>query len=722
MKKTGRRLAQNLRLARLLANRIELPRCLMNKNILPFIVLFVSSAALRAQTSSHYVRTEKPEASIEVRYSNTSPFQIPRTVYGTFLEDIGYSIFGGVSAQLIDNPSFESYDASLKTLADRFAAKAFQSSTEMGLPLPWLPLHDDGWRYEPRWGNAANSDRYLFVMGIPGREVGIRQTIYIPIERELEYEGVLFAICQTGATQLTVSFREHDKPDHLLASALVQLPEGTDWRKLPFRLALPRGAVKPLEPVDFAISLNDGQRVSLDEVRLYPADAIGGLDPEVVKAAKYLNSPLLRYGGNYTSGYHWQDGVGPLDLRPTRLNQSWGYPVFNDFGTDELMNFCSLIGAQPQICLNLGSGTPDEARRWVEYCQGGTHTPGGALRAANGHPDPYHVAAYELGNELWGHFQIGWETAQAYAARYRAFYDAIRDAVPPETMIFANGADLDWFRDWNGALIAKDGSDISYLSTHFVVGMKELANESASHDAVVAADFAVPVGIANYLGPAKAQIDSNPATRGRVKIAFTEWLFHAPEGSDVPRWDNLGGAVIAGGWMNMILDHSDFVPVSDMTGLLEFAGIYRRKGRVFVTPQYWAFSLYSRLAGDRLLETQTTVREYDVHGGLTRCPDIPNVPYLDVLATRNSQNGDLILFVVNRDWKNPVPATLRLDDFTPAAAAQVVTLTSDDLLATNTAEHPDNVKPVHSTLALSGATFHYRFPSKSLTVFTFTNK
>lgn len=171
-------------------------------------------------------------------------------------------------------------------------------------------------------------------------------------------------------------------------------------------------------------------------------------------------------------------------------------------------------------------------------------------------------------------------------------------------MIFTNGGDLDWFRDWNGPVIAKDGPDISYLSTHSVVSMNDLLNKSAGRDAAIAADFAAPVAVANYLGPAKEQIDSNPGTRGRVKIAYTEWLFHAPEGTDLPRWDNLGGAFIAGGWMNMIRDHSDFVPVSDMTGLLEFAGIYKRKGRVFVTPQYWAFSLYSTLAGDRLVETK----------------------------------------------------------------------------------------------------------------------
>jgi alpha-L-arabinofuranosidase len=89
---------------------------------------------------------------------------------------------------------------------------------------------------------------------------------------------------------------------------------------------------------------------------------------------------------------------------------------------------------------------------------------------------------------------------------------------------------------------------------------------------------------------------------------------------------------------------------------------------------------------------------------------------------RSRYKGDLVLFVVNRDWKSPIPATVRLDDFTPAAAAQVETLTSDDLLARNDEENPNNVRPVHSTVALSGAGLHYRFPSKSLTVFTFRKK
>lgn len=683
------------------------------------LTISMFSGSLPAQSLSRYTRTNAAEAGIEIRAGETASYRVPRTIYGTFLEDIGESIFGGVSAQLVDNPSLESYDASLETLDGRFGQPEFKRSTAMGLPLPWLPLHDNGWRYEPRWGNAANSDRYLFLIGLPDREVGIRQSIYLPFERELDYQGVLFATCGEDITELTASFRVHDKADSVLASAPVPVPPGVGWTKLSFRLKLPRGVVKPLEPVDFVIALRGNHRVSLDEIRLYPADAVGGLDPEVIEFAKQLHSPLLRFGGNFTSGYHWRNGVGPRDRRPTKLNQAWGFPEFNEFGTDELMDFCRLIGARPQICLNLGSGTAEEARDWVDYCQGRANSKEGRLRAAHGHPEPYPVAAWEMGNELWGHFQLGWQSPEGHAQRYLVFYRAIHDVVPPETMIFATGGDVDFFRGWNEALIRDAGPELHYLTTHFVVGMEDMVNRGADRDTIWAADFAVPVGVARALESVRAQIEASPATRGRVRVAFTEWLFAAPDGSSLPRWDNLGGALIAAGWMNMLLNDADFVPVSDMTGLMEFGGIYKRRGRVYVTPQYWAFSLYSNHAGDTVVATDTRVRHYDVREGLRRLGEIPDVPFLDVVATRDSKSGNLVLFVVNRDWKNSIPTLVHLRDFNPSPQAEAISLRADSILAMNDEEHPDAVKPMSSKLDVPGPEFRYVFPSQSLTVLTF---
>jgi alpha-N-arabinofuranosidase len=381
-----------------------------------------------------------------------------------------------------------------------------------------------------------------------------------------------------------------------------------------------------------------------------------------------------------------------------------------------------LIGAQAQICLNLGSGTPQEAREWVEYLQGAQATTEGTRRAANGHPEPYGVGSYELGNELWGRHQIGWQTPEGYADRYKVFFHAIRNAVPPDTALYANGADPDHFQDWNGKLIAQDSADLSYLTTHFVVGVDDLVNKSVDHDARLAAGFALPVGVGNELAAAKAQIDASPATRGRVKLAFTEWLFLSPPAANVANFGNLGGAIITAGWMNMILSHADFVPISDMTGLIEFGGIHKQRGRVYLTPQCWAFSLYSNYAGDTLVASQTEVRTYNVHEGVRRAPEIPNVPYLDVLATRQSGSGDLVLFVVNRDGNNAIPTSIRFKDFTPAASVQVRTLNADAITTQNDEEHPDRVRPVSTTLPLSGAELHYAFPAHSVSVLTFAKR
>jgi alpha-L-arabinofuranosidase len=220
--------------------------------------------------------------------------------------------------------------------------------------------------------------------------------------------------------------------------------------------------------------------------------------------------------------------------------------------------------------------------------------------------------------------------------------------------------------------------------------------------------------MANLLRPIRVQVDANPATKGRVGMAYTEWNW----GGTGPSSTNIGGAVMGAGWMNMMLSQADFVPISSMSGLMGGGGLRKSQEMVWATPQCWAFWLYSHRAGDKVVATETQVRHYDVHDGMTTMPEIPNVPYLDVLATSNSTNGDLVLFVANRDWKSGTPTTLRLQGFSAAAQAQVDTLASDSLLAENTGDKPDAIKPVTSSLAVSGNEIQYTFPKLSVTVIT----
>ena len=142
------------------------------------------------------------------------------------------------------------------------------------------------------------------------------------------------------------------------------------------------------------------------------------------------------------------------------------------------MSFCRLAGVQPMICMNLGSGTKEEARKWVEYVNGAPTTPEGARRAANGHRDPYPATIWELGNELWGDDQMGWQTPTSNAARYLEFYPVVRKQALPGAKLVACGPGADFTPAWTEALVKNAGKDLSYLSVHYVVRLNQFVDKA----------------------------------------------------------------------------------------------------------------------------------------------------------------------------------------------------------------------------------------------------
>ena len=301
-------------------------------------------------------------------------------------------------------------------------------ASQLGIPLPWEPLDQaQGARYLPVWGDAANSSRSLLIMSLPGKEVGIRQMVYLPVHRELTYTGSVWLKHVEGP------IHRHRLPARARSRTTASSPRRASmrsrlaWTKYTFSLTLKPGQAAPLEPVDFVIALSNDARVEVDQASLMPADNIDGMDPDVIALARDLHSPLIRFGGNFTSSYHWTDGIGPRDKRVSKLNNSWGIPEYNTFGTDEFLEFCRLIHAQPQVALNLGTGTPQDAAAWVQYVDRalGNHT-GGLL--------------WELGNELWGDLQVGYPTRDRLAQKTLAFSKAIRK-VDPTARLIATGAD-----------------------------------------------------------------------------------------------------------------------------------------------------------------------------------------------------------------------------------------------------------------------------------------
>ena len=640
------------------------------------------------------------ETIVQIDVSKTANYSIPRSIFGTFLEPIGNSTYNGLWAELLRNPSFEDSLWDVKHVAEMAKDDPELSrASEMALPLPWEPLrYAQGSRYAPQWNDAANSYRSLLLMALPNKQTGIRQKVYLPVYRVSHYIGSVYLKPVSGPGRIDVSLRERNNPDHVFDRRELQIG-AAGWQRYEFALDVPPRQLAALEPADFVIAASDETRVLIDQASLLPGDNIDGMDPEMIAMSRELKTPIVRFGGNFTSAYHWRDGVGPRDRRVSMLNTAWGIPEYNQFGTDEFLRFCQLIGAEPQIALNLGTGTPQEAAEWVEYVNGHWADHAGGL-------------LWELGNELWGDFQIGYPTLPRVAERTKSFSDAVRK-VDPKARLIATGGDPDVFQDWNAAQLTNPPDTFNYLSTHFVVTTNSVQSPHPTPDFIAKAAFALPVELERRLRSMHQQFEN--AGKHNVNTAFTEWLFWSSEDQFSPRYDNMGGAIGTGGFLNMLLRNSDIVPISDMTGIIEFGGIWKKRGRVFAVPAYWVFRMYSNADVAKLVESQSDGPTYDVDQGSTRLPKIAGVPYLDVVAAVNGSGNKLTLFCVNRHLTRDLETKINLAGFLPTNGT-ARSIFADSIYEKNDETEPEHIHPTATPLSVEPAEFKYTFRHESVTV------
>lgn len=668
------------------------------KRFLLWSLCLCLATALRAQVT--VIEPIPQMATVDVDAASIAGGSIPRTLFGTFLEPIGDSTYNGLWAELLQNPSFEAGLWSPARVADMLHDNPeLAQSSRLAIPLPWEPLDPrQGDRYELNSGDAANSWQSLRVFGVPGELTGIKQKVYLPIHRTLSYTGSLYARHLSGATNIVVGLRLRNESE-VLASQQIEAAE-TNWTKHSFTLQVPEGKLHRLDPADFVIEVEGDERVELDQVSLMPADAIDGLDPDAVTLAREMKTPLIRFGGNFTSAYHWMDGVGPRDKRKNALNLSWGIPEYNTFGTDEFLEFCRQIGAQPQIALNLGSGTAEEAAAWVRYVDEHWSPPSGLL--------------WELGNELWGNWNLGYPTHGQLAARTAAFSKAVH-TVDPSARLIATGADPDHFDAWNKIQLTNPPDTFNYLSTHFVVRTDDVLMANPNPDFVAAAAFALPVELERRLRQMQDQIDAAVGYKGKAQVAFTEWLFTGSQ-NGAPNFTNMGGAVMTGGFLNMLLRNAAIVPVSDMTGIMDFAGISKKRSQIYGTPTYYVFKMYASADIASPVEVKVNAGSYSVHNGVRRLPEIDAVPDLDVVAAVSRDGKGLTLFCVNRSPVTDIPTRIELHGFAAQSSAQVHLVDSSFLTDVNDEVVPVRVRQKDSEETIKPDGWTHTFPHGSVTV------
>ena len=252
--------------------------------LLCFAVL-AASLAWSQMSKSSSAPQDKP---IMIRVSRPDTGQdIAPTLFGSFLEPIGHSTYGGLWANVVENPSFEEGLWSAENLEAQWNSNAeLRAASSLGLPTPWEPLYPaEGSRYAPVRGDAANSAQSILLMSLPDKEVGMLEQVYLPVQRELKYSGSLWLKHVDGDDKVKLSLRRHAHPTEVLAASVVQAPSDA-WAKYTFHLELKSGQVAPLEPVDLVISLDGDARVLVDNIALNPDDAVDGMDPEVLTLAR----------------------------------------------------------------------------------------------------------------------------------------------------------------------------------------------------------------------------------------------------------------------------------------------------------------------------------------------------------------------------------------------------------------------------------------------------
>lgn len=663
---------------------------------------FFFGAAMSAQ-----INMEKPmPREVTVRIGDTGTERVPDTIFGSFLEPIGNSINGGVSAEILVNRSLEAGLWNHVNLENMFREQPelIDSSNETGIPLPWEPLNPAaGNRYELHAGDAANSWQSLEIIGQPDVLTGIEQKVYLPVQRVLRYKVSVYARHLSGPTELRFMLRERES-GKVLAEAKVEASTA-GWTKYSTTLELKPDDVRRLEAFDFGLAVEGPERVEVDQFSLMPADAIGTLDPDAVAMMKAMHVTELRFGGNFSSYYHWRDGIGPEDKRVTMKNIAWGIPEYNNFGTDEFLQLCDLIGAIPQFNLNMGSGTPEEAADWVRYIKAHHHGP----------------VFYEIGNELYGKWQVGYPTISEIGARTLAFSKAVR-AADPSGVIIATGLGPMGGERWNAEQLKNPAGTFDDLSMHFIRATNRPEMSSPTPDFVAAAAYALPYAVGPYFDQAQAQVDKNPELRGKVHFAVTEWLFNSKGfgernfTNESPSWMNEGGAVLAAGFLNTLLRHSSEVKIADMTGIMEFAGIWKRREQVYAMPAYYAFQMYTAVKGDTVLPLSSDSGTYSVRGGVKPLDSVNSIPFIDVVATRSHDGKTVTLLCVNRSLEQDVPAHFDLGSMHIAGAGQMQQIKSASRYERNDEVEPEHVVPVPSTVPGEGNTLIVTLPRESVSV------
>jgi alpha-N-arabinofuranosidase len=443
-----------------------------------------------------------------------------------------------------------------------------------------------------------------------------------------------------------------------------------------------------------------------------------GFRNDVVAALRDLHVPDVRWpGGCFADEYHWRDGIGPRAKRPVTLNTNWGgVPETNEFGTHEFLDFVEMIGADAYVNGNLGTGSPQEMAEWLQYMTSDKPTSLTAERARNGHPKPWPIAYFAVGNEAWG--CGGNMTPDHYVDLYKQVATFLKSPRGARPVIIASGGN-DNDTSWTEALTSKAHRDLGAVSFHYyTIPGDHWENKGRAigfgEDQWIAT-LAHTLRMDDFITQNSAVMDKYDPEK-KIGFAVDEWgTWYDPEPGREPGFlyqqNTLRDAVVAALNFNIFHRHADRVRMANIAQMVNVlqAMILTRGPQMVLTPTYHVFRMFRPFQDATFLPVEFQPPRYQL-GNVS-------VPAVSLSAARTA-TGATVVALVNLDPNKAMPVSAALAGAAPTQASGEI-LTASAMDARNTFDAPNAVHPVPFTGAsLAGGKLQLTLPPKSVVVLT----
>jgi len=432
-----------------------------------------------------------------------------------------------------------------------------------------------------------------------------------------------------------------------------------------------------------------------------------GYRQDVMTALHRLHMTAMRYpGGNFASGYHWQDGIGMRDKRPTVHELAWKSIEPNRFGTDEYIRLCRKMEWTPMLTVNLGSGTPEEARNWVKYCNCPPGTRYADMRVGNGSREPHGVKLWCLGNEMDGPWQLGHVPADQYAIRAQQAGKMMKDTDKSIELVACGSCapGMPTYMDWDRRVLEYLGDLTDYISLHRYVG-----NRHADTPDYLAVTNSIDHQIEDMDAVCRF-VQAKNRSKKRAYLCFDEWnvwyknMQMNGEGKFAPHLIeeeyNLEDALVVAGFLQSFIRHADVVKIANIAQIVNvIAPVLTCGDKMLIQSIFYPFEMVSRRRDGVALRVI-------VDGPTYESTRYGSVGYVDATAIMDGHK--LKVFLTNRSVNESGTVAIRMADGAILSAECVDILTGPDPKAANSFENPNivTVRPLETLQIKKGSSQH----------------